>query len=100
MTQQKFSEHQLVPDMLDHAPDAKIEVTTGILFNFFSIRVFALQVHYGSNELNLGNVVTPAQAKSVPTQIGWPTESGVLYTLIMSGTRSLLTSLVLSTMIS
>lgn len=44
-----------------------------------------VQVSYGSGvTVNEGNELTPTQVKDVPTNVSWPTEPGVFYTLCMT----------------
>eukprot|EP00057_Strongylocentrotus_purpuratus_P016071 XP_011670545.1 PREDICTED: protein D2 [Strongylocentrotus purpuratus] len=62
----KFSEHGVVPDVVDQDPAAIAAVTwaSGV-------------------EANLGNILTPTVVKDAPTMT-WPTEEGALYTVVMT----------------
>jgi hypothetical protein len=65
LVQEKFREHQVVPDVVNHAPHEKLEVT------------------YGIHHVDLGNVLTPTQVQHPPT-VKWNSEPHSLYTLIMT----------------
>ncbi|XP_042224611.1 protein D3-like isoform X4 [Homarus americanus] len=61
-----MEQHQVVPDVVDVAPSALV------------------QVKYGEAEVNSGNELTPTQVVSLPTHLSWPREEGALYTLCMT----------------
>jgi len=62
----KMEEHGIVPDVIDKAPGAVIEVK------------------YSAGDLKLGNTFTPTQVKDPPVSLTWPTEPGAYYTLCMT----------------
>ncbi|KAJ8027426.1 Phosphatidylethanolamine-binding protein-like F40A3.3 [Holothuria leucospilota] len=61
-----MEQHEVVPDVLSATPPGVAEVTwpSGV-------------------KAELGNVVTPTQMQDIP-QVSWDTESGALYTVIMT----------------
>ncbi|XP_042883742.1 protein D2-like [Penaeus japonicus] len=61
-----MEEHQVVPDVLDEVPPAVV------------------QIKYGDAEVNNGNVLTPTQVLTPPTQVIWPVKENALYTLCMT----------------
>jgi len=62
----KMEEHGIVPDVIDKAPAALVEVK------------------FSAGDLKLGNTFTPTQVKDPPVSITWPTEPGAFYTLCMT----------------
>jgi phosphatidylethanolamine-binding protein (PEBP) family uncharacterized protein len=62
----KFKEHGVVPDVIHQAP------------------AHPLEVRFGSNQVNLGNTLTPTQVKDPPTHIQWPADDNALYTVMMT----------------
>ncbi|XP_046386495.1 protein D3-like [Ischnura elegans] len=61
----KMEQHGVVPDVIDTVPQG------------------VLQVSYGSNNVNLGNELTPTQVKDIPT-VTWDAEGDAFYTLCMT----------------
>nr|XP_045607986.1 protein D2-like [Procambarus clarkii]XP_045607987.1 protein D2-like [Procambarus clarkii] len=61
-----MEEHRVVPDVVDAAPPA------------------LLQVKYGALEVSEGNVLTPTQVVTSPTHLSWPREDNALYTLCLT----------------
>jgi len=62
----KFKEHHVVPDVV-HAPPSH-----------------AMEVKFGSLEVDFGNTLTPTQVKDPPTHLNWPADANSLYTLIFT----------------
>jgi len=62
----KMEEHGIVPDVIDKAPSALVEVK------------------FSAGDLKLGSIFTPTQVKDPPVTITWPTEPGAFYTLCMT----------------
>lgn len=63
----KFKEHEVVPDVVQKAPQQLLEIK------------------YGSHKVNLGDPLTPTQVKDQPTEIRYPADAKSYYTLIMTG---------------
>jgi len=62
----KFKEHEIIPDVIQKAPQQFVEI------------------HYGKNQVNLGDNLTPTQVKNQPTHIHWRADASSFYTLIMT----------------
>ncbi|XP_076270104.1 protein D3-like isoform X2 [Rhynchophorus ferrugineus] len=60
-----FTENDIVPDVLDHPPNNRVEVK------------------YGASEVSLGNELTPTSVREEPL-LKYPSQDGRYYTVIMT----------------
>ncbi|PSN30334.1 OV-16 antigen [Blattella germanica] len=63
----RMEKHEVVPDVIDTAPTAKLEVI----------------VTYGSLKVDDGNELTPTQVQNIPT-VNWKADDGSYYLLCMT----------------
>jgi phosphatidylethanolamine-binding protein (PEBP) family uncharacterized protein len=66
MTSEAFKKNQIVPDVVKAAPEKTVEVK------------------FGDLKVEFGNELTPTQVQNRPTHLKWDTESGALYTLLLT----------------
>lgn len=85
--EEKFREHEIVPDVILNAPHKFLQV--GIVEKFLLqtdvLQIISPQVTFGTHHVNLGNILTPTQVKNQPTLVQWQADPSSFYTLIMTG---------------